>query len=70
MDKSLKGKDLVSAKMGAHYVQWRGQKAEKIRTPKRLLDKAIIISIALSFKMETSLKEKNLLPIGSEFFPL
>ena len=52
--------------------QWRSQNAEKVtHIKRRLLDQSVVFLIASLFKMGTSLKGKNSLPLGgSEFFPL
>ena len=55
-----------------HVKQWHSQNTEKVtRIKGRLLEQAMIHFSCVPFsKMGTSLKRKNLLPKGSEFFPL
>ena len=49
--------------------QWRSQNAEKVKHTKgRLLDQAMILSIAPLFKLRTSLKGTNMLPKGANSF--
>ena len=50
--------------------QWRSQNAENVTHIKgKLLDQAVILFILSLYKMETSLKGKNLLTEGANFFP-
>ena len=50
-------------------IQWRSQNAKKVtHTKERLLDQAMILFNSVPSQMGFSLKGKNLLPKGGEFF--
>ena len=56
-------------KLMTYKLQWHSRNAEKVTHIKgKLQDQAVILFICVPFKMDTSLKGKNLLPEGGNSF--